>query len=246
MAQIILARKNGEPLDMILYCEVMYDIENNISGETPEHREFIYNKAIPLLKSWGYNVTIVRSHIDYKNCFYRVLKNSKVAERNGKFYGFPLPGKCIINRDCKVGPIEKFCNTNKINSKTAIQYIGIAKDEKARLERLKGTNKVSLLEKYDYTEDMARELCVKYDLLSPAYEFTARGGCWFCPNCKDREFEHMRKYHPELWYDLVKLGDVKNVVSPLFNRRETIQDIEERLMWGEAQMNIERDFPEWV
>lgn len=246
MAQIILARENGEPLDMILYCEVMYDAENNISGETPEHRDFIYNRAIPVLKSWGYNTTVVRSRMDYKKCFFHVIKNSKVLERNGKFCGFPLSGKCEINGRCKTGEIKKFYTANKINSKNAIQYVGIAKGEKARLEKLRGTNKVSLLEKYNYTEGMARELCVKYDLLSPAYEFTDRGGCWFCPNCKDREFEHMRKHHPELWYDLVKLGETKNTVSPLFNRKETIQDIEERLMWGEMQMNIERDFPEWV
>ena len=37
-------------------------------------------------------------------------------------------------------------------------------------------NKVSLLEKYGYTEQMAFDLCEKHDLLSPVYGFTHRGG----------------------------------------------------------------------
>lgn len=53
-----------------------------------------------------------------------------------------------------------------------VQYVGIAIDEPKRLARLskKGNiNKVSLLQKYGYTEDMAREKCLEYGLLSPIY-----------------------------------------------------------------------------
>lgn len=53
--------------------------------------------------------------------------------------------------------------------------MGIAIDEPKRLEKLQGTNKISLLEKYNYTEQMAYELCKKYGLLSPIYEFSFRG-----------------------------------------------------------------------
>lgn len=45
IATILLAREHNEPLDEIVYCEVMFD--ENISGELPEHRDFIYNVAIP-------------------------------------------------------------------------------------------------------------------------------------------------------------------------------------------------------
>ena len=58
------------------------------------------------------------------------------------------------------------------------QYVGIAIDEPKRLKRLDdgGKNKVSLLEKYGYTEEMAKNLCKKYGLLSPIYNFAPRGG----------------------------------------------------------------------
>lgn len=50
-ATIILAHENKEPLDLILFCEVMFDDE--ISGELPEHIDFNKNKAFPLFNSWG-------------------------------------------------------------------------------------------------------------------------------------------------------------------------------------------------
>ena len=52
MATVILAHENKEPLDLILFAEVMFD--KKISGELPEHMDFIKNKAIPLFNEWGY------------------------------------------------------------------------------------------------------------------------------------------------------------------------------------------------
>lgn len=50
-ASIILAYEHNEPLDFIIFSEVMFD--ENISGELPEHIDFIKNKCIPLFESWG-------------------------------------------------------------------------------------------------------------------------------------------------------------------------------------------------
>jgi hypothetical protein len=57
-----------------------------------------------------------------------------------------------------------------------VQYIGIAADEPIRLERIRGTNKVSLLEKYGYTEHDAMDKCKEYNLVSPLYSIGYRGG----------------------------------------------------------------------
>lgn len=48
LASALLAVEHGEPLDEAVYCEVMFD--KNISGEVPEHRDFIYDTAIPALE----------------------------------------------------------------------------------------------------------------------------------------------------------------------------------------------------
>lgn len=57
-ASAILAIKNGEPLDLAVYCEVMFD--QKTSGEVPEHREFVYNRLIPYLADKGVPVSVVR------------------------------------------------------------------------------------------------------------------------------------------------------------------------------------------
>ena len=43
VATLLLALEHGEPLDEAAYCEVMFD--KDISGEVPEHRDFIYDTA---------------------------------------------------------------------------------------------------------------------------------------------------------------------------------------------------------
>lgn len=48
-ASVILAHENGDPLDLIIFSEVMFD--EGISGEPPEHMEFIKSKCIPLFES---------------------------------------------------------------------------------------------------------------------------------------------------------------------------------------------------
>ena len=62
------------------------------------------------------------------------------------------------------------------------QYIGMAIDEPLRIGRIvKTKNQVSLLQKYRYTEEMAYELCQKYEMLSPIYNFAPRGGLLVLP-----------------------------------------------------------------
>ena len=231
LATIILAKEHGEPLDEIVYVEVMFDRE--ISGEPPEHRDFIYNVAIPKMESWGYPVTVLRSKKTYIDKFYQVRQNGK---RSGMRYGFPMQGKCEINRDCKIRTIEKWL---KRQPKDLVQYIGIAADEPKRLARLTD-RKISLLAKYGYTEAMATNLCKKYGLLSPIYEFANRGGCWFCPNCRDVELRHLRKHHHDLWKKLLSLEEEENLAGPIWNTLNmvSLHDKEEQFFWEEQQMNI--------
>lgn len=182
MATIILAHEHNEPLDLIVFAEVMFDKET--SGELPEHITFIKEKCIPLFEEWGYKTQILRAEKTYIDNFYHVVERTKNPERKGKRAGFPMAGKCWANRDLKIKPINDFYKTKDLDQIT--QYIGIAVDEPKRLERLKEgkPKKISLLEKYGYTEKMAFELCEKYGLLSPIYDFAPRGGVLVLPECK--------------------------------------------------------------
>ncbi len=234
-ASIILAHENNEPLDLIIFAEVMFD--KNISGELPEHIDFVKNKCIPLFKSWGYEVKILHSDKTYIDYFNHIVKKSKIAERNGKKSGFPMAGKCAINTRCKVCAIKKFYKDLK--EEKIIEYIGIAVDEPIRLARLK-ENQISLLQKYNFTEKKALDLCKEYNLLSPIYEYSSRGGCWFCPNARDIELKHLRKNHCVLWQRLLELENEPNLIGNKWNilTQTRIHDKERQFYLEEQQMNI--------
>jgi hypothetical protein len=230
---------NNEPLDIILFSEVMYCNKRGISGENPRHIDFIKNKAKPLFESWGYEVHILHAEKDYLQCFNNIIeKPTKILANKGKRTGFPLTGLCNVKRDCKERPIKEFLKN--LNDKN-IQYVGICSDEPKRLESLhKLNNRVSLLEKYDYTEDMARQLCEEYGLLSPCYELSKRGGCWFCPNAKFEEHKELRRVNPSLWKEFISLEKENNLANYKWNlyRDMTLHEIDEQIKFAEAQITI--------
>lgn len=210
-ASIILAHEHGEPLDMIIFSEVMFD--KYTSGEFPEHIEFVH-RAKAVFEGWGYPVHMLRSDKNYLDCFYHKISRSKIPDRVGMYKGFPMQGKCNINRDCKIRPIRQFL---KSVEGEYTQYVGIAVEEKKRLDGLVKKNTISLLQKYGYTEKKAYDLCKKYNLISPIYEFTRRGGCWFCPNAKELELRHLRENHRELWDKLLLLENEPNKIGDIWN-----------------------------
>lgn len=218
LATVITAIENGEPLDEAVYCEVMFDEE--ISGEVPEHRDFIYEVAIPKLERMGIKTSVIRDTRTYVSSFTRVIKYGKHA---GKINAYPLCGRCCIQRDCKIRPIKQW---RKSIDGEVVRYIGLATDEQDRLLRDEVRGMVSLLDKYEITEADTYEICKRHGLLSPIYEFTTRGGCWFCPNAKRQELRHLYDHHPDLWAKMLELERLPNKATELFNRRERFSDID--------------------
>lgn len=216
LATVILALMHHEPLDEIVYCEVMFD--KDISGEVPEHRTFIYNTAIPWLRRAGLDVKILRANTTYKECF-------------------PLCGRCNIQRDCKVRPIQKYM---KSLSQETQQYVGLATDEQDRLLRLQ-EKQISLLEQYACSEAEAWELCRRYGLLSPVYDFTDRNGCWFCPNAKLSELRHLYDHHPDLWREMLALQALPNKVTDKFDRDFKFSDYDLLFRNEDAQLCFDKE-----
>lgn len=239
IATILLALENGEPLDRVVFAEVMFDHSRGISGELPEHIEWVYSIAIPKLEAMGVKVDVVRAERDYVYFFANAVRGGVYK---GKIYGFPIGGKCLMNRDCKVAPIRKYLarlagGSRKVR-KNIVQYIGIAKDEPSRLGRIDGSRKISLLDKYNYTEAMARQKAEEYGLLSPIYTTGSRNGCWFCPNASIKQFGRFRKAHPDLWAELVELSHTPNLCSYGFKYGKTVQEVEKLIDWNDRQLKL--------
>lgn len=237
IATILLALENGEPLDRVVFAEVMFDHARNISGEIPEHIAWVYGTAIPKMEEMGVVVDVVRAKKDYVYYFTNHVK--KGGKYEGKISGFPIGGRCYLNKDCKVVPIREYCRS--FQDVEIVEYIGIAKDEPKRLARLK-KNKISLLDKYGYTEKMAMAKCEEYGLISPLYNVGQRGGCWFCMNNKIQFYVHLRKEHPELWNELRELSKTPNLCCYGFKYGKTVQEVEKQMdefeFFNKRQLNL--------
>lgn len=229
LATILLALQHGEPLDGAIFSEVMFDHKRNISGENPKHIRWINEVAIPKLESMGVPVVRLRGERDYVHYFTKHVRCR--GKQSGKLAGFPLAGLCSVNRDCKLEPIKRFLKDKK-KDYDIVEYVGIAIDEPIRLKRLNGGGKsfkMSILAKYGYTEQMAYDLCKQFGLLSPIYEDSHRGGCWFCPNQTYPQLIKFRKQNPELWQELLELGKTPNLCAYGFKYGITIEEIDKKL-----------------
>lgn len=230
MATILLALKHGEPLDGAVYCELMFD--QKTSGEIPEHKEFIDQTALPFMEKIGIPVTMIRPEKTLKDFFYH--KRGEKSKYCGKMVGFPMVGRCELNGQAKVKAIKAYWKKQPPNS---VQYIGIAADEPKRLARMK-SNSISLLEKYKVTEAAAFEICKRAGMLSPIYDFTTRNGCFFCPNAQENELRHLRKFHPELWRQLLQMSKTENLIKNNFKVDKSLQDFEDQFAFEDMQISF--------
>lgn len=91
IATALLALQHGEPLDELVYSEVMFS--DTVSGELPEHKRFIYETAIPYFEKRGIPTRVLRGQKTYLDCFYHIVSRGNAE---GKLASFPLTGRCSI------------------------------------------------------------------------------------------------------------------------------------------------------
>lgn len=223
------------------YLEIPYQTvtaevwwKENITGENPYHYEFLHEKALPRLESYGVKCNVVRSKTTAYEFMTTPIKHSKYPERIGKLRGFPLCGICGIQRDCKITPCTRFYKAQEGEYNV---ITGIAADEESRLVSNTANRRISLLELLEVREFETYGICTSENLLSPTYNFSDRGGCWFCPNQKIQELAILYYDFPHLWQELMEIQRMPNKVQEKFNRRQTLYDIEEQIKNG-VQMKI--------
>lgn len=234
VATLITAKEHDEPIDEVVYCEVMFD--KDVSGEHPEHTEFVYCKLKPFVENeLGVPFRILRSEKTYVDVFTHIITR---GENTGRQYGFAYPRMCAINRDLKIPPIKQYWKSKEGVDVT--QYVGITYDEQERLMRMYGTNRVSLLNKYKISRVDAARLCIKYGMHSPCYQFSNRNGCWFCPNCKDSEWAHLIFNHESLFDRLIDLEcQFSNRARRCLTVNETPSELKRRIMYYGEQMKLD-------
>ena len=101
--------------------------------------------------------------------------------------------------------------------------------------------------KYGVTEQDAFAMCRQEGLLSPLYEHSHRGGCWFCPNASMTELRHLYRAHPDLWQLMLELQAAPNKATERFNRNFTFDELDlrfrlegEQLSFYDQELEVER------
>ncbi len=220
LAMLIKIKELGLPLDEVIYCDIRFS--ENLSGEMPKMAEFITKAEIILKKRYGITVRHLRG-VTFQDQFYKVKQKGKHIGDN---YGFPFPMSAWCNAYLKLKPIQKYYSSIKEPYKC---YIGIAYDEPKRYERLDHDKEIALLYDLKITEKEAMEICRENDLLSPIYEDSFRGGCWFCVKQSIKQLKFLHDNYPELFDTLVDMEkDSFNTFKPNMSLQELKKRFENR------------------
>ena len=162
---------------------------------------------------------IAGERVSYEECFYRKMTSGKFA---GTIKGFPMQkgnwcAKLKLNALSQMAAATNGC----------VQYLGIAADEPKRIARHINRPNIKLpLVELGWEEDLCGLWCKYSGLLSPIYETSGRGGCWFCHNQGVGQLRLLRKVHPDLWAMMLK-WDLDSPVSFKPDGR-TVHDYDER------------------
>lgn len=223
----------GLPLDRIVHAEVW--ATDTIHADYPEMVEF-KQKADEIIKDrWGITVEHFRSKHTYESAFY--LKRGHTGRKSkfeGRIYGFPMVRGQWCLQQLKLPALAEATKGD------CIQYLGIAADEPARFGNLSDKKRSPLVEA-GWTEQMCRDWCEENDLLSPIYNYTTRGGCWFCHNQRLDQLRLLRKEHPDYWELMLKWDNDSPVAFRSDGR--TLHDVERRFaMEDEGLVPTDRTF----
>ena len=96
--------------------------------------------------------------------------------------------------------------------------------------------KRSPLVEYGWTEKQCYDWCKENDLLSPIYEHSFRGGCWFCHNQRLQELRNLRKNHPKYWELMLKWD--KDSPCTFKSDGKTLHDLDKRFEIEDRQISI--------
>lgn len=183
-------------IDCILFCDT--------GLEFPA----MYEHIAKVEKNIGQKITIVKSEHSFEEYMFDVPvrrgADSPVVQKYGaQLYGYGWPGPRM--RWCttmlKDAPRTRFLRDLR-KQYEVIEYIGIAADERYRLERKRNQNpnhRHPLMD-WGWTEDDCLQYCYArgYDW-DGLYEHFKRVSCWCCPLQSLSELRELHQHFPDLW-----------------------------------------------
>ena len=190
-----------------------WELDKVLFFDTGMEFQAIYNirdNVKKILVSKGIQFHVLRPKVPF---LYSMLEKDIVSKKNGSHKGY---GWC--------GGVTRWGTTEKLKALDNVEcdtmYVGIAKDEPKRLQRLQGTNKFSPLDFWGMTEQDFLDYCRQkgfnwnedgVDL----YTILDRVSCWCCSNKNKNELINIKKHLPKYWK---KIQDLQSKISKPMNR----------------------------
>ena len=188
-AMLLMMLEKGIQVDEIYFADT--------GVEFPEMYQYIDK----IEKYIGQKIIRLQPKKSWDDWFYKPFSRGK---NKGLNHGFPfvIGNGCWAKRDLKLAQLQK------IEEKGDHVYIGIAADEKERLER---GNYKSNPKKYKFPLvewGITEADCINYlkvkGLENPLYKRFSRLGCWMCPKQNLKSLKSLYLYYPNLWVKLKK------------------------------------------
>lgn len=214
------------PFDEVIYSDTGMEFPAMV--EHINRLEQIFTKA-------GIKFTKLK----FKKSFeHLMLEHWPKFRANGKYknQGYSWPGPqsrwCTSN---KTGLLDGYTNRLQKNHKV-IKLIGLAADEKHRLERKNNQNPNHRHPLIDWGWSEAD--CLKYCYAAGfdwggLYEIFPRVSCWCCPLKSLSELRKLRKHYPDLW---AKLLDMEHRTWKTFRADYSVDQLEIRFAYEEERL----------
>lgn len=212
LAMLLRLIEEKKPLDEVMFYDTGMEFEAIYK---------IRDKVKKLLKE---------NHIKYtelkpKNSFLYDMFEREVKGKDGTIHkGYSwCGGVCRWGTSMKLQALDSYSKDNYI-------YVGIASDEKRRIERQKNPRKLMPLVEWKMTEIECLEYCQSrgYYWIENGielYRILDRVSCWCCKNKNLKELNNYYKYLPKYWE---KLKELQAKTDRPFKNSMTIFDLEER------------------
>lgn len=226
-AMLLGMLERGMKIDCILFCDT--------GLEFPA----MYDHLAKLERDIGRPITRVRADQSYEYLMFETSvkrkENTSFIDKYGnieKGYGWAGPRQRWCTTKLKDIPREKFLRELR-KEYTVKEYVGIAADEKYRLERErnKDPNHIHPLVDWGMTEADCLQYCYDrgYDW-DGLYELFSRVSCWCCPLQSLQEFRQLYRHFPELW-DKLKTWDKRTWRN--FRADYSVEELEVRFEFEE-------------
>ena len=205
-AMLLMMLDREMPIDYVVFVDT--------TKEFPQ----VY-RHLDKLEKYITPLKITRLSFDYDYYFEKHVRVK--GKRKGEMgYGFP-GGRSRWCTALKRDTIRKFYRS--LNDE-AIEYIGIAYDEKKRIKDKPNT--VYPLVEWGITEKLALEYCYSKGFdWEGLYEVIPRTSCYCCPFKSIKELRTIYKNFPDLWG---KMRDMQSRAKNKFRVDYSIFDLEER------------------